>query len=480
MHKPSLTAIAQQAMVDRGFLIDFPKPVINEVAALSSSLPNGSIRDLRDKPFFSIDNDDSKDLDQLTYAEENGNTTKIYVAIADVNYLVKKGTAIDQYALHNTTSVYTPTKVFPMLPLKLSTDLTSLNENTDRCSIVVEVNVDSEGSFALSTIYPALVRNHAKLTYNSLSAFLELDTPLSHPIAKQPAFSEQIRLQDLIAQKIKKFRYRQGALSFGIIELKPVMMDGMVVGLEETVHNRANTLIENFMISANVSVTKYLVGQNIPTLRRVVRVPKRWDRIVDLAAELEYKLPSEPHSKALRDFLQLQRKRDPLHFPDLSLAIIKLIGKGEYVVGLPGVEQLGHFDLALQDYAHTTAPNRRFPDLVMQRLLHSAFTKAPLPYSENELSSIAQQCTKKEDDATKVDRRVRKSAAAMVLAPQVGHEFPAMVTGAGEKGTWVRLFNPPLEGKLVKGFQGLDVGNRITVKLINVDINNGFIDFARI
>lgn len=480
----TLEEVAQKAMVEKGFIIEFPRAVVDEVLAMKSPAQPSSdstVRDLRSLMFFSIDNDDSRDLDQLTYAEAGVNDNdKIYISVADVDALVKAGSATDQNAFHNTTSVYTPTVVFPMLPLKLSTDLTSLNESQDRLSVVIEVNVDSAGQFTLAGIYPALVHNHAQLAYNGVAAFLEQGTPIAHPISKKPEFIEQIKLQDAIAQRIKKYRYRNGALSFGTIEVKPVIKGEAVVDLEETVHNRANGLIENFMIAANSVATQYLMSKNLPTLRRIVRTPKRWDRIIELAKNLQFTLPAEPDPKALRNFLEIQRKTDPENFPDLSLAIIKLIGRGEYVVGLPGKEALGHFDLALSDYAHTTAPNRRYPDLIMQRLLKSTFYKSNVAYTSEQLDTIAQQCTTKEDDATKVERRVRKSAAAMVLSTQIGRQFQGIVTGAGEKGTWVRIFKPPLEGKLVKGIQGVDVGDRISVKLVHVDVAQGYIDFVRV
>lgn len=483
-NKVSLTQVAQNAMLDKGFFIDFPSSVHKEVSVMQSTIINQQFsnqKDLRDLKFFSIDNDDSKDLDQLTYAEDLGNGTyKIYIAVADVDCLVKKGSATDNYAGHNTTSVYTPTKVFPMLPPELSTDITSLNENVDRHSIVTEAIVDKDGGFTLSDIYPALVHNYAQLAYNAVAAFLEQDTILQHPVASQPEFAKQIQLQDAIAQKIKEFRERQGALSFSTIELKPIVIDDVVVSLTDTVQNRANLLIENFMIAANVCVTKYLMGKNLPTLKRIVRTPKRWDRIVELAKGLQFVLPEEPNAIALRKFLQQQQKLDPIHFPDLSLAMIKLIGRGEYIVAMPGMPSPGHFDLALQDYAHTTAPNRRFPDLIMQRLLKSSFLNIPQPYTASELDSIAVQCTTKEDDAGKVDRRVRKSAAAMVLSTQIGSIFKGIITGSGEKGTWVRLIDPPVEGKLARGYQGLDVGDQVTVKLISVDIAQGFIDFMKV
>lgn len=483
-HIFTLNEIAHQAMLARGFVPDLPEPALRELSLLSSPAspsPLHPVRDMRDFLWISIDNDDSKDLDQLTFAEKDGTgKDRIYVAVADVDALVKHMSAIDRLASINTTSVYTPTKVFPMLPLKLSTDLTSLNENSDRCAIVVEMEIEKDGKFDLHGIYPALVRNHAKLAYNHVAAWLEGKVPQPHPTENIESLPDQIKLQDKIAQHIKEFRYRQGALSFGTIEVQPVIMEGLVVDLVETTHNRANALIENFMIAANVGMTKFLMSKNLPVIKRIVETPKRWDRIVSLAKEKGDKLPSQPDVKALRDFLLKQRKIDPMHFPDLSLAVIKLVGKGEYIASFPGRASPGHFDLALLDYAHTTAPNRRYPDLIMQRLLKSCFFSDAYHYNNEELKGLAAHCTLKEDDAMKVERRVRKSAAAIVLSGKIGHEFDAMVTGASDKGTWVRLYTPPLEGKLTQGSQGVDVGDHIRVKLIYVDINNGYIDFARV
>lgn len=480
----TLADLAEQAMLDRGFIPEFPDSVLQEVAELhapAAPLPIPSFRDLRNLLWVSIDNDDSRDLDQLTFTDKTAEgTDRVYVAVADVDALVKLGSAIDLNAAHNTTSVYTPTKIFPMLPLPLSTDLTSLNENAERCAIVIEMEIRNDGQFDRIGVYPAWVRNHAKLAYNKVATWLVEDAPLPEAIANIPGILEQLKQQDRLAKRIKEYRYREGALTFGTIEALPIVVDGIPVAIEETPHNRAHALIENFMIAANVTMTRYLVEQQIPVIRRIVREPERWDRIVTLARTMGEVLPADPDGKALSAFLAKQRKEDPIHFPDLSLAIIKLIGKGEYVVGLPGQDSPGHFDLAQRDYAHTTAPNRRYPDLIMQRLLKSHFYGKPAPYTNAELAELALHCTVKEDDATKVERRMRKSAAAAYLASHIGQKYSAIITGAGEKGTWVRLLTMPIEGKLVRGVKGLDVGDRLNVQLTHVDIFNGFIDFVRI
>ena len=462
-------------MEERGFVPEFPKAVLNELADIQfpAKPRSAQVRDMRHLLWVSIDNDDSKDLDQITYAEGS----HLYVAIADVDALVKKNGAIDTQAGRNTTSVYTPGRVFPMLPPKLSNDLTSLNPNTDRCANVVELGIGEDGHFELVDIYPAWVRNHAQLTYNGVGAFLEGRPSLTHPIPS--GILEQLRLQDAMAQRIQHYRHQQGALSFRMIELEAQVVNGIAVSLSERAYNRAHSLIENGMIAANVGVTRYLAKKTIPTLRRIVRTPKRWDRIVSLAKDLGETLPSNPDIKALRQFLLKQQKAAPAHFPDLFLAVIKLIGKGEYALGLHGKRSLVHFDLAEQEYSHTTAPNRRYPDLVMQRLLKSCLYGLPIPYRKEELETIGAHCTLKENDAEKVERRLIKCAAAMIMVHQIGKVFKGMITGASPKGTWVRLTDPPIEGKLVKGFEGLDVGDYIHVELARVDVLNGHIDFHR-
>lgn len=474
-HKVTLEEIAREAMIERGFLPAFPQEALQQLEAIQAPAPlHGPFRDMRKLLWISIDNEDSRDLDQLTYAEED----RIYVAVADVDALVKKGSPIDHAAAHNTTSVYTPTQVFPMLPLKLSTNLTSLNEKSDRCAIVIELKIEADGRFELQDIYHAAVRNQAKLNYPCVGAWLE------HIICKNPIppiahLREQLLLQDRLAQQIHRYRNKRGALEFGEIQLQPVIVNGIPVGLEERGKNRAHLLIENYMIAANVAATRFLKNRRLPTLRRVVKTPKRWDRIVALAKDLGEELPGKPDPKALRQFLLKQQQTAPLQFPDLSLAIIKLLGRGEYVLGLPGKPSPGHFDLAEHEYTHATAPNRRFPDLIMQRLLKNALLHKGEAYPNEELAQLAAHCTQKEDDAAKVERRLMKCAAAVVLEKEVGRSFKAMVTGAAPKGTWVRLQTPPIEGKLIKGFEKVDVGDFIQVKLIHVDVRRGHIDFAR-
>lgn len=478
----SLEEIAYHVMIEKGFLPQFPEEVERQVNHIDrTQLLPSPIKDKTALCWISIDNDDSLDLDQLTYAEMISPTAdRIYVAIADVNYLVKKGSPIDRHAAHNTTSVYTPSKIFPMLPLQLSTNFTSLNQGVNRNAVVVEVDVDSTGKFKVHDIYAAMVRNRAKLAYNSISAWLDGKAPLPEDAEKQPDIQAQLLLQDGIAARIKKYRDLQGSLSFITPQLAPVVSDGIPVKLEEQEINRGRVLIENFMIATNIAMTTYMTNLKIPTIQRVVRVPKRWDRITVLAKGYGFELPAEPDVKGLQQFLTNRRQADPEHFADLSLALIKLIGKGEYIISMPGDPPIGHFDLALSLYSHTTAPNRRYPDLIMQRLLKHHLEGLPSPYSFSELQAITERCTQKENDAAKVERRVLKSAAAMVLENQIGRTFPAMITGINQNGTWVRLLSPPIEGKLIESRQDLDVGDTLKVELIQVDVPNGYIDFAEI
>jgi VacB/RNase II family 3'-5' exoribonuclease len=478
-----LKNIAREAMLERGLLPDFSAAAIAETNAISKPAPaDASLRDLRSLVWASIDNDDSRDLDQLSVAVPmSGDAVKILVAIADVDAIVKKGSAIDGHAKANTTSVYTAAEIFSMLPEKLSTDLTSLGEGQERRAIVIEMTVGGgDGVVTGSDIYPALVMNHAKLAYHGVAAWLDGSAPPLAQMASVPELGEQLRIQDRIAQSMKEIRHQHGALSLQTIEARPVFEGDSLADLRAEQKNRAAEIIEEFMIAANGVTAKYLERSGSPSLRRVLRVPKRWDRIVDLAAGFGTRLPSRPDIKALEDFLVRRRQTDPAHFPDLSLSVIKLLGRGEYVLELPGQATQGHFGLAVKDYTHSTAPNRRFPDLITQRLLKAALQRQTVPYSDEELGALAQHCTDNEDAAAKVERQVQKSAAALLLAPSIGEEFDAIVTGASDKGTWVRIDQPATEGKVVRGSRGLDVGDRVRVKLVDTNVERGFIDFARV
>jgi exoribonuclease-2 len=485
-HRTILQNIAHRTMLERGLLPDFSAEAIAELERLQApAVTEDGLaedpRDMRDLLWASIDNDDSLDLDQLTVAAVMpGDKVKVLVAIADVDSLVKNGSAINEHARHNTTSVYTAAMIFPMLPEKLSTNLTSLNFNEDRLSVVIEMVIGADGSLQNSDVYLARVRNRAKLTYNGVAAWLEGGGTVPAAVTAVNGLDENLRLQDRIAQQMKNFRHVQGALSLETIEAKPVFDGDQIRTLEIEETNRAKEIIEDFMIAANGVTARYLSAKNFPSIRRVVRTPKRWDRIVEIAAENKFKLPELPNSKALEEFLVKQKTADPLHFPDLSLTVIKLLGAGEYIAELPGGNVPGHFGLAVKDYSHSTAPNRRYPDLLTQRLIKAALEGKSVPYSKDELDALATHCTEAEDAADKVERQVGKSAAALLLEARIGEQFDSIVTGASDKGTWVRLLNIPVEGRLTSGFEGIDVGNRIRVQLISVDVEKGFIDFKKV
>ena len=482
-HRVILQQIAQRVMKARGLLPDFSAELLAELDRIQAPAPvtAGAARDLRDRLWCSIDNDDSMDLDQLTVAEAMpGDKVKLWVAVADVDALVKNGTAIDEHARHNTTSIYTAAEIFPMLPEKLSTNLTSLSFNEDRLAVVVEFVVEMDGSIQDAVIFKAQVRNRAKLAYNSVAAWLEGQGAVPDGVAAVQGLAENLHIQDQAAQRMKNFRHVHGALSLETIEAKAIFEGDEMSGLEAEVRNRAKELIEDCMIAANGVTARYLAARNFPSIRRVVRTPKRWDRIVEIAATYGVKLSDVPDSKALEDFLVRQKAADPVRFPDLSLSVIKLLGAGEYVAELPGWAAPGYFGLAVKDYAHSTAPNRRYTYLVTQRLLKAAIEGNPSPYSIAELEDLAAHCTEEEDVVNKVERQVGKSAAALLLQSRIGEKFAAIVTGASEKGTCVRLLQMPVEGKLMRGFEGLDVGDPVQVQLTLVDVEQGFIDFRKV
>ena len=481
-HRAVLQEIAHRVMLERGLLPDFSLQAIAELDGIQgpATREEPSTRDLRNLSWCSIDNDASRDLDQLTVAAAMPDgAAKILVAIADVDALVKKGSALDDHARHNTTSVYTAAAIFPMLPEKLSTDLTSLNQGSDRLAMVIEMVIAGDGSLQGSDLYAATVRNHARLAYNSVAGWLEGNGRMPPGIETVDGLDANLRLQDGVAQKLKAFRHGHGALALETIEGRVVFDGDELKDFEAERKNRAKEIIEDFMIAANGVTARYLASKRFPSLRRVVRRPKRWDRIVELAAERSFTLPQESDSKALEQFLTGARAADPLRFPDLSLSVIKLMGAGEYVVEVPGDRATGHFGLAVRDYTHSTAPNRRYPDLITQRLLKVAIAGLTPPYATDELATLAKQCTVEEDAAKKVERQVGKSAAAMLLEPRIGERFDAIVTGASDKGTWVRLLHPPIEGRLVSGFEGIDVGCTLRVQLIRTDVERGYIDFKK-
>jgi len=482
-HRSILQRIAHRAMLERGLIPNFPVRALAELDGIigPATRTEESTRDLRNLLWCSIDNDDSLDLDQLTVAEAMpGGAAKVLVAIADVDAVVKKRSALDDHARQNTTSVYTVAETFPMLPEKLSTDLTSLNYESDRLAVVIEMVLAGDGSLQRSDIYRATVRNRAKLAYNSVAAWIEGNGPMPEGIGAVKGLDENLRLQDRVARQLKALRHLHGALDLETIEARPVFDGDEIKDLEADTRNRAKEIIEDFMIAVNGVTARYLASKKFTSLRRVVRKPKRWERIIELAAERGATLPREPDAKALEQFLVSAKAADPLLFPDLSLSVIKLLGSGEYVVQLPGGSVAGHFGLAVKDYAHSTAPNRRYPDLITQRLLKAAMAGRVQPYENDELAALAKHCTEEEDAAKKVERQVTKSAAAMLLESRIGEQFDAIVTGAADKGTWVRLVHPPIEGRLESGFEGMDVGQGLRVQLVRTNVERGYIDFTRV
>jgi len=477
-----LHALAIRAMRERGLDPDFSQAELAEAAAVRTAPTTAEepVRDLRELLWCSIDNDDSRDLDQLSVAEalESGDV-RVLVAIADVDAVVVKGSLVDRHAAVNTTSVYTPGAVFPMLPEHLSTDLTSLGPGEDRLSIVIEFIVSSAGAMKKSDVYGARVRNQAKLAYNSVDAWLTGRGPLPPAAAARPGIEGQLTLQDAVAQALARLRHEQGALEFTTIEARPDFDGDTLRDLRPDVANRAKALIENLMVAANGVTARFLDARGFPSIRRVVRTPARWNRIAEIAARSGDRLPPEPDARALNEFLVRRKGADPDSFPELSQTIIKLLGSGEYVIDPPNGDPPGHFGLAVKDYTHSTAPNRRYPDLLTQRLVKAALSGRAVPYSLVDLERLATHCTLQEDAASKVERQVRKSAAALLVASRIGQTFDALVTGASSKGTFVRVTAPAIEGKVVSGEKGLDVGDRVRVRLSRVDVDRGFIDFER-
>jgi len=478
-----LQDIARNAMISRGLVPDFPDAEISELNEISlpAECKPELARDMRDLLWCSVDNADSLDLDQLTYAESlEGNNVRIYVAVADVDALVIPNSNIDKHASQNTATVYTVARIFPMLPEKLSTNLTSLSLDSDRCAIVVDMIIGDDGKVKQSDVYEATVRNHAKLQYAKLAAWLEENGPAYPEITRVNGLAENIKLQDRMAQMMKASRHEHGALELETIEAMPVFDGDTLSEMKVELKNKAKDLIEDFMIAANGTTARFLTSKQFPSLRRVVRVPKQWERIVELASEHGFTLPAKADPKSLSDYLQFFKQKDPLHFADMSLSVLKLLGSGEYVVETPGSTPEGHFGLAVKDYTHSTAPNRRYPDLITQRLLKSAISGKPVPYTMEQLGQIATHCTMKEDDVKKVERQVEKSANAMLMKSRIGEIFEATVSGASPKGTWIRLFHPHVEGKLVNGFKGLNVGHKIKARLTQINVESGYIDFERV
>ena len=479
---PDLQQLAAQAMRERGLLPAFAPQALREAEAARTIGPErkGDIRDLRHLDWFSIDNDDTRDLDQLSVAEAlPQGASRLRVAVADVDALVRPGGAVDGHAEVNTTSVYTAAGTFPMLPEVLSTDLTSLHEGQERLAVVVDMQVAPDGTVTQAAIYRAAVLNRAKLAYDAVSLWLDGEGAAPAQLAQVPALEDQLRLHDALAQRLRQWRQRRGALNVKTVSARPVFEQGRLVDLRPDEKNRAKDLIADLMIAANAATARFLVERGFPSLRRFLQSPRRWDRIEALAAQYGTALPDAPDPVALDRFLCERRQADPDGFADLSLRIVKMLGPGEYAAAAPGVAGEGHFGLAVSDYAHSTAPNRRYPDLVTQRLLKAALAGDAPPYSFEALAAIARHCTLQEDNANRVERQVLKAAAAWLLRERIGERFDAIVTGAAPKGTFVRIARPLLEGRLVRGFEGADVGDALRVRLVAVDPQQGFIDFER-
>lgn len=477
-----LQQIAKEIMLEHGFNPDFPSEAEQQLAQLQNrppiTVPDSNIRDLRNLLWSSIDNDTSRDLDQIEVAQElSGGLVRVMIGIADVDAFVPSHSPIDQHAARETTTVYTGVRIFPMLPGQLSTGATSLLEGADRLAVVIDFVARADGTIQSSDFYRAVVRNKAQLTYDAVGDWLEGRAAAPAKVAGSSDLQRQLRLQDQIAQALRNERHRNGALDIETTEVRPILLNNQVVDIAKQERNRATELIEDFMIAANGVVARRL--ESVPSIRRVVKAPERWNRIVQLASEHGFKLPEQADSKALNDFLSARKAADPEHFPDLSLAVIKLMGPGEYVVEQPGDDVQGHFGLAVQDYTHSTAPNRRFADIVTQRIIKAQIGTGAAPYSEQELSNIAQNCTLKEDAARKVEREMSKRIAAVALSSRIGEQFDGIITGVTSHGIFVRVLKPHVEGLLARGAQGLDVGDKVRVKLIRTDQQRGYIDFER-
>jgi len=480
-HRADLATIAKWAMVSRGLVPEFPPAVQQQVSALKGPAEESGdhIRDLTALLWCSIDNDDSLDLDQLTAIEAlHQGQMRLYVAIADVDAWVQKDSPIDAHARTNTTSVYTSARVFPMLPERLCTDLTSLNPDEDRMALVNEMVFSKDAVLMRSVLYRARVRNKAKLAYDAVSAWIEAAGDLPRPARDVRGMDTQLRLQDQLAQKLRVLRRAEGALEFETFQPKALFEEDRITDIRQQVQNRARQLIEEFMIATNGCTARFLAAQGQASLRRVVQSPERWLRIVQVALDYGTALPHQPDGPALEAFLAEQHRKDPLRFPDLSLVIVKLMGSGQYVVQQGNSPQIGHFGLAIRDYMHSTAPNRRFPDLITLRLIKAVLAGTAPPYTVTELADLAAHCTTQEDAAQKVERQVRKSEAALLLHAFIGRHFEGVVTGTGDKGTWVRIFHPPAEGRLTGAFAPCRVGQTVKVQLISTSVERGFIDFA--
>jgi exoribonuclease-2 len=499
-----LAAAALAEMHEAGFKPEFAPDVAPQVIAIAQKLanlgPEAGVEDLRALGWSSIDNDTSRDLDQIEVAERVAGGIRLRVAIGDVAAAVALGSPIDAHARAQTQTIYTAVKNFPMLPLELSTGLTSLNENADRLAMMMSFTVGPDGVLSDESVSPALVRNRAQLAYSRVGPWLEKtaagavdndvmalrsDSAREHELSTLDSATlpenwlvEQLKLQDEAAQALHAARVKNGALEFHKSEADPVVVDGRVIDVQEAIQNRAMNLIEDLMVAANGVMARALRTGGRSGLQRVVVVPKRWDRIVELAKARGYDLPVNPDSRALNDVLTDIRAKDPDRYPDVAVTVIKLMGPGEYLLMKPDDDPTGHFGLAARDYTHSTAPNRRFPDMVTQRILHAMKSNLPAPYSDTELAAIALHCNEADTALRKIERDMQKRVAAVAMASRIGQVFPAVITGASDKGVYARVIQPPFEGRVVQGFDGLDVGDKVNVKLLHTDPERAFIDFA--
>jgi len=469
-------------MLDNGFEPEFSADVIRqveEIRAMGDPLPPASILDMRSVLWSSVDNARSRDLDQIEWAEilPNGDI-RVLVGIADVDAAVEKGSPIDRHASQNTVTVYTESKIFPMMPEELSTDLTSLNEAVDRPAVVAEMIVKENGDVPQSTFFRAMVHNYAKLAYEDIGPWLDGKCDMPEKVARIQGLKEQLEIQQQAAVRLQRYRTAKGALAFESIESTAVVENGQIKGIRSVEPNSARKLIENFMVATNVEMAEFLENSGALSLRRVVKTPEHWDGIRRIAAEYGQNLPEQPDQPSLAVFLEKRRNADPEHFPDLSLSIIKLIGSGEYVVQRVGEDAGGHFGLAVNDYAHSTAPNRRFTDIVVQRLVKAVIADEPSPYTADELDAIAEHANLQERASRKVERKMRKIIAASVMQRHIGEVFEAIVTGDTAAGVFARIIRPPVDGRVVRGEESVLVGDKLRVRLISANPHNGFIDFA--
>ncbi|HEX9961926.1 MAG TPA: RNB domain-containing ribonuclease [Pyrinomonadaceae bacterium] len=478
-----LNALARKALIEEDFAPDFPAPLTAAAQSLDErriiSDAGSAVKDLRALLWSSIDNASSRDLDQVEYAEKlpNGDI-RLLLGIADVDEFVPKDSPVDAFAARNTVSIYVGSDVFPMLPERLSTNLTSLLDGFDRLAVVTEIIISQNGGVETVDIFRASLRNYAKLSYEETGAWLEGSGEIPAAFARLDGLEAQIRLQYEAALRLRAFRKQNGALEFETVEAKPVVENDKIVDLKIEKRNSARDVIENFMVTANVEMAEFLEKRSLVSLRRVVRTPERWNRIVEIACSFGEDLPESPDSFALAEFLTRRKSAAPSDFPDLSLSIIKLLGASEYVVQQAGEETDGHFGLAVSDYTHSTAPNRRYADLIVQRLVKATLAGEVSPYTFEELSRIAEHCNERESAARKVERRMRKTIAASVMATRLGETFEAIVTGINAGGTFARITNPPVDGRIVRGEAGLQVGEKVSVRLIKTEPERGFIDFA--